>query len=188
MSITGKDIGGFFRKFPFAAPCAVLSVALVVFIVLRGGTADDARAKLEEVGKQGERIQENISRAVLLTEQIAAIKAANAQIDAHAILPSELAQNHQYFYRLESETGVKLVDLRQQGVAAPPAKGPKPIYSKVPFSVAVQGSYLQVMDFLRRLEQGPHFTRVRSAVLNPAGGGAASAYTLSLSIELLGKS
>ena len=63
------------------------------------------------------------------------------------------------------------------------------------FNVGVQGTYAQLVDFLRRLENGRHFCRIQTAGFTPAAAGTESAaaasarsetLTLTLTLELLG--
>jgi hypothetical protein len=100
------------------------------------------------------------------------------------IRASQLGLNQQYFYVLQRETGVKLLEFRQAGLTSN-AKGPKTAFNPVQFTVAVNGTLAQVMDFLFRLESGAHYCRVNSAQLFTAAGGR-TAMTLQLSLELLG--
>src|SRR5690606_39707624 len=58
-----------------------------------------------------------------------------------------------YFYRLESETGIKLQDLRQLVPATAVRGAAVPKHLRVPFAVSLQGEFPKVMNFLRRLDR-----------------------------------
>jgi hypothetical protein len=152
-----------------------------------------ATAEMEAKSNEGQRLAENIKNSFQLPEQLEALKAANREIESRIIRVGQLANNQQYFFRLESETGVKLLDLRQ---AQPPRTAPlaaKAGNQPVGFNVSVQGSYAQVMDFLRRLESGIHYCRILTAELNPVddtvltGAPRSNATRLTLNLELLGQ-
>jgi hypothetical protein len=94
--------------------------------------------------------------------------------------------NLQYFYRLETETGVKLLTLVQN--PAPPIKpGTKVSLGGIGFTLSFQGSYLTAMDFLRRVENGFHYSRTTSAGIATVAGNRAGPVTISLSLELFGQ-
>ena len=97
----------------------------------------------------------------------------------------QVGANMQFFYQLESETGVKLKDLRPAAVA-PPAKGAKSPFVPVGFSLSADGSYVQLLNLLRRIESGPRYARIVSASLSGSLSDRRSPLTLSLSVELLG--
>jgi hypothetical protein len=144
-----------------------------------------AEAALEEMTSKADKYAANIKNAAHLKEDMDAIQAANKAIDARIIRALQLIDNGQYFYKLERETGVKLLDSRQTtpAVVAKPAKGN---FVYVGFSVAADGTLPQLIDFLRRIENGTHFSRVNSAACTVTVAKRNSPLTLSLSLELLG--
>jgi hypothetical protein len=100
----------------------------------------------------------------------------------------ELAKNQQYFYKVESETAVKLVDIRQN----PPTNKPKAktLYQPVSYSVVIRGTYAHVLDFLRRLESGQRFCRITSASINLMAAGEGERgkeLNVTLGLDLLGQ-
>ncbi len=191
--ITNEQLAAFIKAQPIGVGCGVLTVLLAVGIYFRGDMIPDAERLLDERATLGERIDANIKNGTQLSEQLTAISAAREQIEARLVHADELAKNQQYFYKLEADTGIKIIDLRQNQVAAnkPGAKpGAKTNYIAVPYAVAVRGDYAHVLDFLRRLEVGQRYCRVMAANINLAGTSdkdRASDLTLNLSLELLGQ-
>jgi len=118
---------------------------------------------------------------------LAALISSNAQTDSRLVSSADLATNLGYFYKMEADAGVKLLDLRQ---ASPAKSAAKSTYLPVGYTVAVQGEYKKVITFLQKVETGDHFCRVLSASFSAKAGEPAdtSTITLSLSLELLGKS
>lgn len=201
MAVSNEQVVALIKKNPIATVCLVVSVGVFAALYFRADLAATAEADLEQKTKEGRRMANNIKYAAQLDEQLAAVTAANATINRRLVRASELASNLQYFYRLESDTGVKLVDLRQVSIAgdtrAKPKSAPKTAFEPVNYAVAVQGSYTQLVGFLQRLEHGEHFSRILTATFMPAAGvgGEEAAgpgtrpemLTLTLSVDLLGQ-
>jgi hypothetical protein len=124
-----------------------------------------------------------------LPEQLARVTAASKEANSRLVRVGQLADNLQYFYKLEAETGVKFLDLRQTTDAVRSAKAGK---IPVGFTLTVQGDYPLLFEFLRRLESGSHYCRVKSANVVPfdqgagSGGARSDASKLTLNLELLG--
>lgn len=184
MSLTGADLVAFFRKHPVGVGSGVLAIALGLAAYFRLDLIPAAEAELEQKTSEGERLKANLKHSAQLREQFDAVASANRDIEGRAFRLGQLTANLQYFYRLEAETGTKLIDVRQQSPA--PAKGPAPKYLRIPYALSVQGDYAQVVAFLRRLERGPHFCRIVGATVAPAPAVGPEAVTLALNLEILG--
>jgi hypothetical protein len=183
MSITGKSLSEAFKKHPVSFGCGLLSLLLVAGYFNRSSAIPEREALLEQRTSEGNRLSDNLRYSAQLKDQVDALTAANTEIDSRAVRLSSLATNLEYFYRLEAETGIKLLDLRQLSPAAPARGAAATKHLRVPFVVSVQGDYAKVMNFLRRVERGPHFSRVNTATLSLS---AASDMTLTIGVELLG--
>ncbi|HEY0946569.1 MAG TPA: hypothetical protein VGD81_14925 [Opitutaceae bacterium] len=199
MSLTGQDLAAAFKKRPISLGSALAALVFGAATYYRSAAVPEMESLLEQRTTEGERLKNNIKYSALLDDQLAALMAANRDIQERSVRPVERAKNYQYFYKMEADTGVKLLDLRQMelpaaGGARPgtPPKGPKPTYVGVPYSVAVQGTYPQVLNFLRRLESGLHFCRLLNASVSTARNqnettdSGPTPITLSLTLELLG--
>ena len=128
----------------------------------------------------------NVKNAAQLPEQLAALTEARADIEKRIIRNDNLAQNLQYFYRLEADTGVKILTLRQNSLAPAKPDVKNPLVG-IGFTVSFQGPYLTVLEFLRRLESGAHYCRVTAAGMTTTGGNRTGPITVSVSLELLGQ-
>lgn len=185
--LTVKDLIAAVKKHPVGIAGGVLVLVLAVGIYVRGGAMPGLKAELEEKSALDQRQQTNLRYAAQLDEQLAALEAVLAEINERAISPAALANNLQYFYRLEAEHGFKILDLRQG--ATPPLPKTKPNYIRIPFTLAVEGSYPVLLAMLRDIEQGRHFARVETASLSLARsqGAAPGTLALSLNLELLAR-
>lgn len=182
--MTNEQLVALIKKNPVSVGCGVLSLALAVGLYFRSGGIPEAEAVLAEKTAQSERYTLNLTNAAQLKEQHEELVAANKAIDARIIRLSQLGINTQFFYKLERETGVKLVDNRQTSVAAA-AKG-KTTFIPVAFAISAQGTLPQLLDFLRLLESGSHYSRVMTATLTGSPANRSGPLTLALTLELLG--
>jgi hypothetical protein len=183
MSIEMKNIATAFKRRPLLFACGALVFGLALAIYFRLGVRDEVEMKLVEREKVLLRLSNNAKFSAQLDSQLESLRKANAKIADGALRVGELARNQQLFFRLEAETGVKLLDLRQLSVA-PAAKGAAAsTYVAIPFNLTVQGDYAQIMNFLLRLDREATLARVKSGTISRPAEGAQS---LALSVELLG--
>jgi len=186
--ISNNQLFSMVRGNPILVGCIVVCAALGAGIYYRSDVLPERQQALEKMTSEGRRLALNVRNGTQLSEQMAALTSARAEIEQRMIRKDELATNLQYFYRLESETGIKLVDLRQGtsvSGASTVAKGSA--FSPVLFNVSVQGEFPVLIDFLRRLENGANYARVvqASTAANPPG--RSGPLLLQLSVELLGQ-
>ncbi len=183
--MTTEEQVALLKKNPISVGCGVLSLLLVAGLYFRSDEIPTAEAELAQKSAESQRLALNITYSAQLKEQWDALAAANKEIDTRIIHAIQVGINTQYFYKLESDSGVKLVDFRTLPTSVP-VKGAKSAFMPVGFNVSVQGSLPQVLDFLRALESGTRYSRVLTASLSGAPANRKSPLTLSLSVELLG--
>jgi hypothetical protein len=185
--MTNEELFAFLRKNVISVACVAISIGIGFALYYRNDNLPEAEKVLQERAKQGELLQANIEDSAQLKEQHAAIVSSNDDISNRMIRVGQLAENMQYFYRLESDTGTKLVDPRQLSWNPPAKNAPKTFFTPVGFAFTAQGDYSQVLDLLRRLENGEHYCRVISCTLHPSTTESRGGPMLiSLSLELLG--
>lgn len=184
--MSNEQLIALLKKNPVSVACALISLLIGVALYFRSDLVPDTAKLLEQKIAEGERLNANVKNSAQLPEQLAAITEARAEIEKRLVRGSELAKNLQYFYRLEAETGAKLLVMRQNPVAAP-KPGAKPALIGISYTVSFQGPYFTVMEFLRRLESGTHFCRVSQAGISIIGNNRGGPLTVSLSLELLGQ-
>lgn len=177
------------RRNPLRIACGVLSLMAVVGTYLAYTWLEDTGKDLEQKRTQGELLAANVRNSAQLNEHLDALTAAGAKIQGRLVQADELATNLQYFYRLETESGVKLIDLRQTTTGEPAkatTKGKKPSPS-VGFALSLEGDYASLIDWLRRLENGPYFCRVMTAGVGAPLPDRTAPLVLTLTLELLGQ-
>lgn len=183
--MTNEEQIALLKKNPISVGCGLLSVLLVVGVYFRSDAVPAAESELAQKSAEAERLAQNLKYSAQLKEHLDAVLEAGKTVDSRIIRASQVGTNTQYFYQLESDTGVKMVDFRPQGSSAP-AKGAKSVYSPVAFIVSVQGTLPQILDFVRQLEGGARYTRVVTASVSTVPANRTGPLTLSLVVELLG--
>ena len=185
--MTSADITGHIKKQPIGFACGLLSLILAGVLYYRSSKIEENQSIYETKSAEAARIISNVSTSKTLPEQVQEIQGITKDLEARLVHAGQLAVNLQYFYKLEAETEVKLLDIRQNTF---PKNSPM-TYGGVPYNVTVQGSYKQVMFFMNRLENGRHFchfSNVNLAKVPAAGDNSTqNTMTLSLIIELLGQ-
>lgn len=184
--MTSADLVALIKKHPASFACLLLCLASGVVIYLRYGNISAGQAELEAKSTELSRMTANIRNAVGLADQVAEVQASTKELESRLLKAGQLADNLQYFYRLETENGVKLVDVRQNSLA----RNTRAVaYVGIPFNVSVQGTYTQVTNFLNRLQNGRHLCRINTANVSKAAaaGSAGPLVNLSLNLELLGQ-
>jgi len=184
--MSNQELFALLRKNVICVVCVLFSIGIGVTIYLRSDLLPEAEKALGERSKQGELILANIEDGHQLKDQHAALVAANQAIANRMIRVGQLAENLQYFYRLESETSTKLTDPRQVAWTAPPKNAAKTTYTPVGFAITAQGTFPQLMDLLRRLENGEHYCRVITCNIHPLAEQRGAPQTMTLNLELLG--
>jgi hypothetical protein len=185
--MTGQEVIAFIRKNLIAVICVAVTVAIGLTIYYRSDALPDAEKVLADKTKEGELLAANIEDSNQLKEQQAAMVDANQVISDRMIQVGQLADNLQYFYRLESETGTKLIDLRQNTWVPPGRGAPKTFFTPVGFQVSAQGDYPRLLNLLRRLETGEHYSRVIACDVKPIGSDTrGGSVAITLTLELLG--
>lgn len=184
--MSNEELIAFLKKNLVAVACVVASLVIGVTIYLRSDLLPEAEKVFTQNAQKAALLAANIEDSEQLKDQYAAMSAANQKISDRMIHVGQLAENLQYFYRIESETGAKLTDLRQVPQPIPVRNAPKLAYTPVGFALAAQGTYAQLVDMLRRLEGGEHYCRVLTCSIHPVSEIRGGALQMTLSIELLG--
>jgi Tfp pilus assembly protein PilO len=179
-----------YKRQPIALGCALATVLLIGAAYFRSSELPDRQQVLEQRSAEGQRIQNNVTNATLLKEQYDALVSANHKIDELLISPSQLGENLQFFYKIETATNTKISDLRQVYTASAKTSAAARVVP-VPYSLVVRGEYRAILNFVRRIEKSTRLSRVMGASLQQEGNQDSSALagrdvTLNLSVELLG--
>jgi hypothetical protein len=184
MKANKQQIVSALRKYPVLSAAVFFCIPLAVICFYRADAIVDQQAELDVHLAEGNLFRANITNSHQLQQQVDFLVLANAAIAKRAFRSESLPLNLQYFYKLETDVGVKYLNLQPSGRAAGAVK--KPVSGAfgvhLNYSVSVQGSFQQIITYLRCLEQGAYFCRINSASVL----GSASSVTLNLDLDLLG--
>ena len=192
--MTFKSLVVQIKKNIVSSICAGLSVLLLGVYLFRRGGVSEFQSLIEAKTSESGALKTNVLNSASLKDHLEKLKSANQRVTGRLVKGGDLAKNQQYFYKMEADSGVKLMDLRPAAASAAPKTPVKSEYSLVSYVCTVQGTYQQLLVFLGKLEGGEHFSRILSASVSLVSGGAESAnssdpaLTLMLSIEFLGQS
>ena len=176
------------KKQPIGFGCGLLCIILGVAIYYRSGKIAENQAEYEAKSAEAAAIMANVGNSKNLAEQVAEIQALTKELESRLVGAGQLAINQQYFYKLEAENEVKLMDVRQGNFN----RSGKANYAGIPFTVSVQGTYKQIMAFLQKLENGRYFCRFNGVTFSKMAGASesstfgAAGMTLTINLELLG--
>lgn len=191
--MTGADLIALIKKHPVGTGALLVCLVCGALIYFRGEEIARREQLGEEKAQEAAKVLANVSHSVNLAEQTETLQAATKEIESRLVRPTQIALNLQYFYKMESDTGVKILDVRQNynPNARAPGRGSATAYVPVPYNVSVQGTFGQTLLFLKKIEAGRHITRFTLISYTKAGGSdvgdAQDQMTLSINLELLGQ-
>jgi Tfp pilus assembly protein PilO len=183
--MTANDLTILIKKQPLGFGCGLVCLLAAGWLYFRGGELEKRQGEYEAKSAEAARLVSNVAASKNLPEQVAEIQVLTKELESRVVKAGQLAVNLQYFYKLEAETEVKLLDVRQN----PIPRNTKTLYLGIPYNVNIQGSFKQVMAFVQRLEKGRHFCRINTAnfIKLGAAGDGSTGMTLSLTLDLLGQ-
>lgn len=152
-------------------------------------------SEIEQVNARISSMLKNIKNSKGMEEDIEAIEEKVEKLNARMFQSQELATNYNYFFNLEDETGIKVSDLKQVGIAEEEVdprkkKMPKPIidsYEKIRYHLKASGEFGEIVNFLRKLEGGPSFYRLEKFRLAKSETSKTEILSLDIAFLMLGK-
>ncbi len=191
--MTGADLMVLIKKHPTGFGALLVCLICGGLIYYRGGEISARIRAGDEKAQEASTVLSNVSNSVNLPEQTEALQAAAKELESRLVRPTSIALNLQYFYKMESEAGVKILDVRQNynPNARANVRGPATAFVPVPYVVSVQGTFGQTLLFLKKIEAGQHITRFSNVTFTKAGGSDSGdgldLMTLSLNVDILGQ-
>ncbi len=179
------NAGNIVRRFPVASGCLAGCLVLGGLFFLRQSTLSDELARLEVLESEGKKLALGVRNATGIEEHLAALKTAIGALEGKLTRVDDVSGNQEYFYSLESGTGVRVSILRPLGPPKTTTAGQA--YQPTGFNVVVEGEYVQLIRFLRTLEQGPRLYRLSDFAVQRASAeaNAAQKEVLTINLQLL---
>jgi hypothetical protein len=184
--MTNPELIALLKKNPISVGCGLLSLALAAGIYFRGGEVPAAEEELAQKSDEGSRLAANLQNAAQLKEQVDTLAACEKELESRLVHASQTLTNYQYFYKLESDTGAKMTVI-SQAPAGSSKNAAKTLYAGVTFTISVQGTMTQMIDYLRRLESGARYCRVLTITCGVPAAERGGLVSLALTLELLGQ-
>lgn len=184
MKVNTQAVVGVFKRFPVLFTSVIVCIPLAIICFVRDDAIIEQQAELEKNLAEASLFRANIANSSQLQQQVDFLAQAKEAIAKRAFGAESLPLNLQYFYKLETDVGIKYLTLNPtaRAVASSAKSATSTSYIPLNFSVSVQGSFHQIITYLRCLEQGAYFCRINSASILSSG----SIVTLSLDLDLLG--
>lgn len=143
------------KEYPAAVICFIIALVCGGLIFMRGDVASELSVKEEDLHKRMRIISKNSKNAKDLKAEIDEIKLLVDQIDARLFNRDQRAVNINFFYDLENRFKVQMSTVSQvQDPDATFAKGGArelKLYSTIAYSIALSGSFEDILSFLYEL-------------------------------------
>jgi Tfp pilus assembly protein PilO len=182
--MTGQDLMEKFRRYPIPTISVVIVLLCLVAYYFRIDLISDLDARQSEVLDQRNQVDLNLVAGGNLAEHMNEMRTRFAALEERVVQPYDLASNMNYFYQLESNSGVGLGELKQNASSDKPV--PKNKLGGVGYTVSMTGSFAQIVGAFNELENGQRFYRLRHFNLERGREVNGSVIQLSLNLELLG--
>ncbi|HLP07240.1 MAG TPA: type 4a pilus biogenesis protein PilO [Opitutaceae bacterium] len=178
----------FALRYPLALASAGVALLLAGVTAFRFSSLDEATTELESLRSDAQKAERNVRNASGIEQHLEVLTKNVGRLESMLIGVDDVSGNQAFFYRLETNTGVRIVVLRPGGAAKDAAKTAS--YVPAGFNVVVQGSYAQIVAFLGALEDRERLYRLNDFTIQrasdqQAGGGPEVA--LNLNLQLLAK-
>ncbi len=189
-----QDLIAKLKPYPIAVAALALALVAGVFFYFRMMSLEEQSRRHESLTTEWKKMEDNVFKnSVNLETHLESVKSITQDAERRLIIPSELARNYQYFYRLEASTGVEIISLQQQPAApekpAPKgsskAKAPDPLFSKTGYTMTVSGAYNDLLTFFHVLQHGESFYQLKNFTLQPVKEANERRLSVTLNFDLL---
>jgi hypothetical protein len=175
------------RRHPLATICGGIALVVLGAFVFRYSSLDDAKELLAQQQGKAESIHRNIRNATELPEHLAALQSGVTRLEEKLMRSGDVAAYQQFFFKLETDSGVKIVRLQPTATSRPGQGKQAGTYLPLGFDITVEGTFPDVVRFSRNLESSARYFRLGSFSVRRGGGtGQSNIVTLIMGLELLG--
>ena len=183
------------RKNLVVAISGVVTANCMTVYVLHMDKKPDLESEIEQIDTRISTMLRNITNSAGLEEDIEVVKSQILELEERMFQSQELATNYNYFFNIEKSTNVSLSDLKQVEIVTGDAnqkkhKMPNPIadaYVKIRYDMRVNGTFRDLVNFMRTLEGGPSFYQLEKFRLSKSSAGGSELLSMDVSFLMLGK-
>ena len=147
------------RRHPLSALCALICILCGVACWYINGNMNWLEIEHKQLTQDADLAQASLISGPSVKQERLAALVITRQIEDNLVVEDNLAENLQYFYRIEERTKAHLVELRPLNSIISDSKS---LYRRVPFTIRVTGTFEQVAAFLYRIETGPRLASITS--------------------------
>ncbi|HEU5078199.1 MAG TPA: hypothetical protein VFT72_03260 [Opitutaceae bacterium] len=154
----------------------------------RSLSRDEFQSLVASKQNEATRLTDNIRYGQKLDAQYTQLLELNKELSLRLTAPDDLASNQQYFYKIAAATGAKISDLRQVALPKKKKNAAPTLFAPVPYLITVNGTFTQVLSFLRNVEAGTRLGRITAGNLSTptAKDGVPTELTMSITAEFVG--
>jgi Tfp pilus assembly protein PilO len=183
MSDPAKYILKRLRRYPYCIACAIVALFSAAGAWYLREEIEQLQVAYNQRAAEGNAMLAMLVSGSTLRQELTFARTTVRRIEENLVVPSNLADNLWYFYKLEEQTKARLPELHQLSSVGPDKSR---LFRSVPYSLRITGGYDEVAGYLQALETGPRLLRITS--FNYARSTAVSStLSLDLTLEVLGK-
>lgn len=173
------------KRYPLAVGCFLLALLSVGTFVFRGGLLEAQTNEEQQLEARLRVIRANQKNAIGLEEDVTAIEGLQASLEERLFLRGKRAINIDYFYSLGDDLGVRVNSVNQGGEVPMLSKDGAhqlKLYSSINFTLNVEGSFQQLMEFVFKLHAIDAIARGSNFSLNRTRDGGLLGMQLQISV------
>jgi Tfp pilus assembly protein PilO len=171
------------RRHPLIALCAVVCILCGFACWYINGNMKWLDLEHKQLMQDSDLAQASLISGPSVKQERLAALVITRQIEDNLVIEDNLAENLQYFYKIEDRAKAHLMELRPLNSTISDSKA---MYRRIPFTIKLTGTYEQAVAFLYGIETGPRLAYITS--LNVRRRDPSSlVLVLDLNVELLGK-
>ncbi len=194
--MTFSSILEYLKKNYVIAICGTVVVVCLGVYFVRNDQITRLAADYDDLSVRHSRILKNLKFASEIEVDLEEMKSMKVESESRLFSPEDLATNQRYFYQIESATGIEMTSIQQVIKPLPTGKQNKKArkkaeqspYQEIIYDMSVQGTYIEILAFLREIEGGSAFTVLDSFAVRDARNTVGDPkVALRLSVNVLGR-
>jgi Tfp pilus assembly protein PilO len=171
------------RRHPLSVMCASVCIVCVATCWLISRDLKWLDLEHKQSLQDAELAQSTLISGPSVKQERLAALSITRQIEENLVVEDNLAENLQYFYKIEDRTHAHVMELKPLNALMADTRA---LYRRIPFSVRVTGTYEQAVAFLYGVETGPRLANIASVTVRRRDP-ASMMLILDLNVELLGR-
>ncbi len=171
------------RRHPLSVLCAVICLLCVIGCWYIHGNMVWLELEHKQVSQDADLAQSSLLSGPSVKQERLAALAITRQIEDNLVVEDNLAENLQYFYKIEDRTKAHVLELRPLNAVVSSSRS---LFKRVPFTIRVSGTYEQVVGFLYAIETGPRLAAVTSVNIRRRDPTSLS-LILDMNLDMLGR-